>query len=114
MSALGHKRTLEQVRVMSALPPKADIAGRDRHVRFVPKADSCTAAKRAAICSLVRAALLSAGLRGTAPDQPIARTAEQVAHQSRSIPAYDADIDGIGLIMWRMSAGEGEAGVRLD
>jgi hypothetical protein len=29
---------------MSALPPKADIAERDRHVRFVPKADSCTAA----------------------------------------------------------------------
>jgi hypothetical protein len=24
---------------MSALPPKADIAERDRHVRFVPKAD---------------------------------------------------------------------------
>jgi hypothetical protein len=33
------------VRVMSALPPKADIADRDRHVRFVPKADSCSAAK---------------------------------------------------------------------
>jgi len=29
---------------MSALPRKADIAERDRHVRFVPKADSCTAA----------------------------------------------------------------------
>jgi len=25
MSALGQKRTLEQVRVMSALPPKADM-----------------------------------------------------------------------------------------
>jgi hypothetical protein len=24
---------------VSALPPKADIAERDRHVRFVPKAD---------------------------------------------------------------------------
>jgi hypothetical protein len=24
---------------MSALPPKADIAERDRHVRFVPEAD---------------------------------------------------------------------------
>jgi len=29
---------------MSALPPKADIAERARRVRFVPKADSCTAA----------------------------------------------------------------------
>jgi len=28
MSALGQKRTLEHVRVMSALPPKADIAER--------------------------------------------------------------------------------------
>src|SRR4029077_10465423 len=30
---------------MSALPPKADIARRQLDVRFVPKADSCTAAK---------------------------------------------------------------------
>jgi len=30
---------------MSALPPKADIAERECHVRFVPKADSCIAAK---------------------------------------------------------------------
>jgi hypothetical protein len=39
MSALGQKRTLDQVRVMSALPPKADIAWRQLDVRFVPKAD---------------------------------------------------------------------------
>jgi hypothetical protein len=36
MSALGHKRTLNRLRPMSALPPKADIAERPRHVRFVP------------------------------------------------------------------------------
>ena len=29
---------------MSALPSKADTAERDRHVRLVQKADSCTAA----------------------------------------------------------------------
>jgi hypothetical protein len=29
---------------MSALPPKADIRVRRSDVRFVPKADSCTAA----------------------------------------------------------------------
>jgi hypothetical protein len=29
---------------MSALPPKADIAERDRHLRFVPKADICSLA----------------------------------------------------------------------
>jgi hypothetical protein len=39
MSALGQKRTSGHVRVMSALPPKADIAERECHVRFVPKAD---------------------------------------------------------------------------
>src|ERR1700758_4033857 len=32
---------------MSALPPKADIGTQSRHVRFVPKADSCTAANNA-------------------------------------------------------------------
>jgi len=38
MSALGQKQTLRRILVMSALPPKADIAERDWHVRFVPKA----------------------------------------------------------------------------
>jgi hypothetical protein len=36
MSALGRKRTSHWVGVMSALSPKADIAQRDSHVRFVP------------------------------------------------------------------------------
>jgi hypothetical protein len=36
MSALGQKRTLMLASPMSALPPKADIAERDCHVRFVP------------------------------------------------------------------------------
>src|SRR5262249_19522267 len=39
MSALGQKRTFRYLRPMSALPPKADIAERDWHVRFVPIAD---------------------------------------------------------------------------
>ena len=38
-SALGQKRTSAHVRVMSALPPKADIRRRELDVRFVPKAD---------------------------------------------------------------------------
>ena len=38
-SALGHKRTLGMVRLMSALPPKADMPEFEEHVRFVPKAD---------------------------------------------------------------------------
>jgi hypothetical protein len=45
MSALDHKRTSELVRIMSALPPKADVADRDRYVCFVPKADIGTAEK---------------------------------------------------------------------
>jgi hypothetical protein len=39
MSALGQKRTLRNVQPMSALPPKADIPGRQSDVRFVPEAD---------------------------------------------------------------------------
>jgi hypothetical protein len=39
MSALGQKRTLRRVHLMSALPPKADIGRARWDVRFVPKAD---------------------------------------------------------------------------
>jgi len=42
MSALGQKQTSQRVGAMSALPPKADIAESDWHVRFVPKADTLT------------------------------------------------------------------------
>jgi hypothetical protein len=34
MSALGQKQISAHVRVMSALPPEADIRGRDRHVLY--------------------------------------------------------------------------------
>src|SRR5215472_15402633 len=43
MSALGQKQTSAHVRVMSALPPKADIGTQSWNVRFVPKADIRTA-----------------------------------------------------------------------
>src|SRR5262249_5254765 len=39
MSALGQKRTYAVHNGMSALPPKADICGAARGVRFGPKAD---------------------------------------------------------------------------
>ena len=39
MSALGQKQTLEHLRAMSALPPKADMDRHGHDVRFVPKAD---------------------------------------------------------------------------
>jgi hypothetical protein len=40
MSAMGQKQTLGLDRLMSALPPKADIGGVLGNVRFVPKATS--------------------------------------------------------------------------
>jgi len=43
MSALGQEQTWKLVRVMSALPPKADIGTQSWNVRFVPKADHCGA-----------------------------------------------------------------------
>jgi hypothetical protein len=39
MSASGHKRTFAPQKVMSALPPKADMCSATRDVRFVPIAD---------------------------------------------------------------------------
>src|SRR4029450_10226263 len=39
MSALGQKQTLAPQKVMSALPPKADIRGAKRNVCFGPIAD---------------------------------------------------------------------------
>jgi hypothetical protein len=55
MSALGHKRTSECVRAMSALPPKADLRTQPCDARFVPKADICGAAKSCLFDHLVGA-----------------------------------------------------------
>jgi hypothetical protein len=49
MSALGQKRTWQQVRLMSALPPKADIDRARRDVCFVPKADVSRCSKTNAL-----------------------------------------------------------------
>jgi hypothetical protein len=51
MSALGQKQISEHARVMSALPPKADIRVRRSDVRFVPKADILRRGKSHAIRS---------------------------------------------------------------
>jgi hypothetical protein len=45
MSALGQEQTSPRQSAMSALPLKADIERHNGHVRFVPKADICSAAK---------------------------------------------------------------------
>ena len=47
MSALGQKQTLGHLRLMSALPPKADITAAQTNVRFVPKADVSNRSKAA-------------------------------------------------------------------
>jgi len=39
MSALGQKQTCAAHKLMSALPPKADMCGATRDVRFGPEAD---------------------------------------------------------------------------
>ena len=39
MCALGHKRTFALQRLMSALPPKADMCSATRDVRYGPVAD---------------------------------------------------------------------------
>ena len=49
---------------MSALPPKADIRCRDRHVRFVPKADICTAAIHLSQLSRLQATEICDPVRG--------------------------------------------------
>jgi hypothetical protein len=69
MFALGQKRTLKRLHLMSALPPKADIAERDRHVRFVPKADIPRCRKRRySITSSARlTAMLAVGNSGSLP-----------------------------------------------
>ncbi len=51
---------------MSALPPKADIADCDEDVRFVPEADSRTAAKELLVDQLVSA--LQKRFRNCQPD----------------------------------------------
>jgi hypothetical protein len=46
MSVFGQKQTLGHVRVMSALPPKADIGTYSWDVCFVPKADILRCSKK--------------------------------------------------------------------
>jgi hypothetical protein len=40
---------------MSAIPPKADMDQHDCDVRFVPKADSCTAKRTSIACCYTKA-----------------------------------------------------------
>jgi hypothetical protein len=42
---MGQRRTFQNARPMSALPPKADIAERRQDVRFVPETDVSSRSK---------------------------------------------------------------------
>src|SRR5262249_53110455 len=55
MSALGQKQTSEDDRIMSALPPKADIETQSRDVRLCQKRTFCTAERTSLFDHLVGA-----------------------------------------------------------
>jgi hypothetical protein len=58
MSALGQKRTLGHDQIMSALPPRADIAESDWHVRFVADIVACRRRRKTAphnLCGMPQA-----------------------------------------------------------
>ena len=54
MSDMGHEQTSRYVRVMSALPPEADIRQRIEHVCFVPIADINRHLFSAVVIALIR------------------------------------------------------------
>jgi len=67
MSAFGQKPTFALQKVMSALPPKADMCSAQAYVRFGPKADSCIAANDCySITSSARPISVSGTLRPSA------------------------------------------------
>ena len=82
MSALGQKRTLNRLHLMSALPPKADIAGAMRNVRFVPEADIGAAARHAH--SDIGPKGLRAGTRHEATNSGVAAAVDIGPHNGRA------------------------------
>jgi len=82
MSALGQKRTLGNVAPMSALPPKAGIGIRSRHVRFVPKADilRCSKERRYSITS----SAVASSVCGNVKPNVLARLCKQQSRRPMS------------------------------
>src|SRR6516164_3937700 len=68
---------------MSALPPKADIGTQRRDVRFVPKADSCTAAKCVASFRLIYRGGLSPIYSQVRPIDVVGQRARDEGHKVR-------------------------------
>src|SRR5882757_4041312 len=92
MPALGQKATSAGDRTKSALPPRTDIAGREREVRFVPIRDSCTAANQHlySITSSVRAS--SIGERST----PECLRSLEIDEQLKFVRKFDRQVTRLG------------------
>ena len=59
MTEMGQKQTSRFEIAMSALPPIADIAGRQLNVRFVPIADLSRCSELSTFYSIISSAMLS-------------------------------------------------------
>jgi hypothetical protein len=93
MSALGQKQTFKRLRLMSALPPKADMDRHSYNVRFVPKADSCTAAQRSLFDHFIGAATVGPDSFGPIAGRALARM------YSKRGPIYQVLL--VVVIQWR-------------
>jgi hypothetical protein len=98
MSALGQKPTCAPQKVMSALPPKADMCGATAHVCFGPKADipsQCVAhlccsdeLQVKIVCASIAAArtataYASQPLKGPNASRVTSKRCDHVAHSGR-------------------------------
>jgi hypothetical protein len=98
MSALGQKQTSEHAWIMSALPPKADIAERECHVRFVPKADvsRCSKATLYSITSSARSSkaggtITPSAFRLTALGQQVVPREQQSSESLRMLQKHEIE-----------------------
>ena len=72
---------------MSALPPKADIAERNRHVRFVPKADivRCGERRRYSITSSALADVTSGDENNAATTRSLKVSVRSIKSRGRKV-----------------------------
>ena len=90
MSGLGQDQPSSARARMSAIPPKADIAKRDCHVRFVPEADVSSRSK-ATVYSITSSARSKVDV-GT--DTPIALAVFKLSANSKLVGCSTGRSDG--------------------
>jgi hypothetical protein len=103
MSAMGHEQTSRHVRVMSAIPLKADIHQRGLHVRLVPEADirgSHPGARR--ICNLT--GVLSESSRCVSLAPIVAKATLWAELLSAEVKSSEGGIERINPVLIRMLA----------